>query len=187
MTSPARPSGELPVAVAGLQYGGLSGKGDDSAWCKSMACPLNWAPDVLLLQEMNGRAPERLHAHLWRTERAEHDTGPWPGQRRLGTGQPSCRAGQHRRRAADPRRRTSRDLPGRRRNAGAWCEEGSQIEAGLVLAGLVLDASLPRPLPPLPAMAVNLLVPRQHAVPGFLAAVPDAWWWRLSRAGMTAR
>ena len=67
MTSPARPSGKLLVAVANLEYGGLSEKGDDSAWCKSMACLLDWAPDVLLLQEVNGRAPYRLHAHLWRT------------------------------------------------------------------------------------------------------------------------
>jgi len=67
MTSPARPSGELRVAVANLEYGGLSEKGDDSAWCKSMACLLDWAPDVLLVQEMNGRAPYRLQAHLWRT------------------------------------------------------------------------------------------------------------------------
>jgi len=67
MTAPARLRGELRVAVANLQYGGLSGNGDDSAWCKSMACLAAWAPDVLLVQEMNGRAPWRLHAHLWRT------------------------------------------------------------------------------------------------------------------------
>ncbi len=67
MTSPARPSEELRVAVANLEYGGLSEKGDDSAWRKSMARLLDWAPDVLLLQEMNGRAPYRLQAHLWRT------------------------------------------------------------------------------------------------------------------------
>jgi len=28
--------------VANLEYGGLSDKGDDSAWCKSMACLLDW-------------------------------------------------------------------------------------------------------------------------------------------------
>jgi hypothetical protein len=67
MTSPARPSGELRVAVANLEYGGLSETGDDSAWCKSMARLLQWAPDVLLVQEMNGRAAYRLHHHLWRT------------------------------------------------------------------------------------------------------------------------
>lgn len=32
MTTPTRLSGELRVAVANLEYGGLSGKGDDSAW-----------------------------------------------------------------------------------------------------------------------------------------------------------
>ncbi len=55
------------MAVANLEYGGLSDKGDDSAWRKSMACLLDWTPDVLLLQEVNGRAPYRLQAHLWRT------------------------------------------------------------------------------------------------------------------------
>ena len=46
MTSPARPSGELRVAVANLEYGGLSDKGDDSDWCKSMACLLDWVPSL---------------------------------------------------------------------------------------------------------------------------------------------
>lgn len=67
MTSPASPSRELRVAVANLEYGGLSEQGDDTAWCKSMACLLDWVPHVLLLQEVNGRAPYRLQAHLWRT------------------------------------------------------------------------------------------------------------------------
>jgi hypothetical protein len=67
MTSPTQPSGMLRVAVANLEYGGLSQDGDDSGWCKTMACLLDWAPDVLLIQEMNGRASYRLHAHLWRT------------------------------------------------------------------------------------------------------------------------
>lgn len=69
MTSPARPTGTLSVAAANLQYGGLSESGDGSAWAKSMACLRRWAPDVLLVQEMNGRAAWRLHAHLWRTAR----------------------------------------------------------------------------------------------------------------------
>jgi hypothetical protein len=60
MTAPARPSGDLRVAVASLEYGGLPENGDDSAWCKSMACLLVRAPDVLLVQG-------RLHAHLRRT------------------------------------------------------------------------------------------------------------------------
>jgi hypothetical protein len=45
MTAPARPSGDLRVAVASLEYGGLPENGDDSAWCKSMACLLVRAPD----------------------------------------------------------------------------------------------------------------------------------------------
>jgi len=67
MTAPTRPDGKLRVAVANLEYGGLSEQGDDSAWRNSMASLLDWSPDVLLLQEMNGRAPYRLQAHLWRT------------------------------------------------------------------------------------------------------------------------
>jgi endonuclease/exonuclease/phosphatase family metal-dependent hydrolase len=68
MSVPAhQPLGELRVAVTNLEYGGLSEHGDDTAWCRSMACLLDWAPDVLLLQEGNGRAPYRLQAHLWRT------------------------------------------------------------------------------------------------------------------------
>lgn len=66
MTSPARPSGNLPAA-ADPEYGGLSENGDYGAWCKPMAWLRDWAPDVLLAREMNGRAPYRLHAHLWRT------------------------------------------------------------------------------------------------------------------------
>lgn len=42
MTTPVRPRGEFREAAAHLQYGGLSGNGDDSAWCKSMACLLDW-------------------------------------------------------------------------------------------------------------------------------------------------
>ncbi len=67
MTSPAQPRGELRVAVANLEFGGLSETGDDSAWCRSMACLLQWVPDIVLVQEMNGRAAYRLQAHLWRT------------------------------------------------------------------------------------------------------------------------
>ena len=89
MTSPARPSGELRVAVANLEYGGLSEKGDDSAWCKSIARLLDWAPDVLLLQEVNGRAPYRLHAHLWRTA---NELGMTPV---LGPASPDSVSGNH--------------------------------------------------------------------------------------------
>jgi hypothetical protein len=68
MTSPTRPGRALRVAVANLRYGGLSVDGDDSGWCKTLACLLGWAPDVLLVQEMNGRCGAyRLQAHLWRT------------------------------------------------------------------------------------------------------------------------
>ena len=67
MTSPAHPSGELRIAVANLEFGGLSETCDDSGWCKSMACLLDWEPDVVLLQEVNGRASYKLQAHLWRT------------------------------------------------------------------------------------------------------------------------
>jgi endonuclease/exonuclease/phosphatase family metal-dependent hydrolase len=89
MTSPARPSGELRVSVSNLEYGGLSGTGDDSAWCKSMAWLLDWAPDVLLLQEVNGRAPFRLHAHLWRTA---NELGMTPV---LGPASPDSVSGNH--------------------------------------------------------------------------------------------
>lgn len=89
MTALARPSGELRVAVANLEYGGLSEKGDDSAWRKSMACLLDWAPDVLLLQEVNGRAPYRLHAHLWRTA---NELGMTPV---LGPASPDSVSGNH--------------------------------------------------------------------------------------------
>jgi hypothetical protein len=75
--------------VANLEYGGLSEKGDDSAWCKSMACLLDWAPDVLLLQEMNGRAPHRLQAHLWRTA---NELGMTPV---LGPASPDSVSGNH--------------------------------------------------------------------------------------------
>jgi endonuclease/exonuclease/phosphatase family metal-dependent hydrolase len=77
------------VAVANLQYGGLSDHGDDSAWCKSMACLLDWEPDILLLQEMNGRAPHRLHAHLWRTA---NELGMTPV---LGPASPDSVSGNH--------------------------------------------------------------------------------------------
>jgi hypothetical protein len=86
MTSPA---GTLRVAVANLEYGGLAESGDDSGWCKTMACLLDWAPDVLLLQEMNGRAPYRLHAHLWRTAN-ELDMTPV-----LGPASPDSVSGNH--------------------------------------------------------------------------------------------
>jgi len=67
MTSPARPSGGLRVAVANLEYGGLAEDGGDSAWARSMACLRRWTPQVVLLQEVNGRAAWRLQEHLWRT------------------------------------------------------------------------------------------------------------------------
>lgn len=67
MTSPTQPYRELRVAAANLEFGGLAETGDDSAWCRSMACLLQWVPDILLLQEVNGRQPYRLQAHLWRT------------------------------------------------------------------------------------------------------------------------
>jgi endonuclease/exonuclease/phosphatase family metal-dependent hydrolase len=67
MTAPAQPRGELRLVSANLQFGGVAENGDDSAWCKSMACLLQWRPDVLLVQEMNGRPSYRLHEHLWRT------------------------------------------------------------------------------------------------------------------------
>jgi hypothetical protein len=75
--------------VANLEYGGLSEKGDDSAWCKSIARLLDWAPDVLLLQEVNGRAPYRLHAHLWRTA---NELGMTPV---LGPASPDSVSGNH--------------------------------------------------------------------------------------------
>lgn len=77
------------MAVANLEYGGLSGKGDDSAWRASMACLLDWAPDVLLVQEMNGRAPYRLQAHLWRTA---NELGMTPV---LGPASPGSVSGNH--------------------------------------------------------------------------------------------
>lgn len=89
MTSPARPSGELRVAVANLEYGGLSEQGDDSGWRKSMAWLADWAPDVLLAQEMNGRAPHRLLAHLWRTA---NELGMTPV---LGPASPDSVSGNH--------------------------------------------------------------------------------------------
>jgi hypothetical protein len=42
MTTRPRSTGELRVAVANLRYGGLSDKGDDSAWRTSMACLADW-------------------------------------------------------------------------------------------------------------------------------------------------
>jgi exonuclease III len=65
--SSERPAAELRIAVANLEYGGVTSKGDDSGWRKSMECLQDWAPDIVLVQEMNARAPHRLLAHLWRT------------------------------------------------------------------------------------------------------------------------
>lgn len=67
MTLPACPGGELPVAVANLEYGGLSEDGGDGARGRPVACLAGRAPQVVLLQEVNGRAAWRLQAHLWRT------------------------------------------------------------------------------------------------------------------------
>jgi endonuclease/exonuclease/phosphatase family metal-dependent hydrolase len=68
MTASAHPAGNLRVAVANLEFGGISTTGDDSAWAKSMACLRRWMPQVVLLQEVNGRLGiHRLQAHLWRT------------------------------------------------------------------------------------------------------------------------
>lgn len=78
MTSPACPSGELRIAVANLEYGGLSEDGGDSGWARSMACLRRWVPQVVLLQEVNGRAAWRLQAHLWRTAN-ELGMTPVPG------------------------------------------------------------------------------------------------------------
>lgn len=89
MTAPARPDGKLRVAVANLEYGGLSEQGDDGAWRNSMASLLDWSPDVLLLQEMNGRAPYRLQAHLWRTA---NELGMTPV---LGPASPDSVSGNH--------------------------------------------------------------------------------------------
>jgi hypothetical protein len=89
MTIPAGFNKQLRVAVANLEYGGLSETGDDSAWCKSMARLLEWAPHVLLVQEMNGRVPYRLHAHLWR---AANELGMTPV---LGPPSPDSVSGNH--------------------------------------------------------------------------------------------
>jgi endonuclease/exonuclease/phosphatase family metal-dependent hydrolase len=68
MTASDRPAATLRVAVANLEFGGLSEAGDDSAWAKSMACLRRWMPQAVLLQELNGRqGVHRLQAHLWRT------------------------------------------------------------------------------------------------------------------------
>jgi hypothetical protein len=42
MTTPAQPGRDLAVAVANLEFGGLAENGDDTAWCKTMACLLDW-------------------------------------------------------------------------------------------------------------------------------------------------
>jgi hypothetical protein len=90
MSVPAhQPLGELRVAVTNLEFGGLSDTGDDSAWCKSMACLLDWAPHMLLIQEMNGRLPYRLQAHLWRTA---NELGLTPV---LGPASPDSVSGNH--------------------------------------------------------------------------------------------
>ncbi len=52
MTSPAFPPGVLRVAVANLEYGGLSETGDDTAWHRPMACLRKW---VCLLNYRRGR------------------------------------------------------------------------------------------------------------------------------------
>jgi hypothetical protein len=60
----------LRVASANLQYGGLTETLDDRPWHMSMEYLTTWHPDVVLLQEMQGRAPARMQAHLWRTANA---------------------------------------------------------------------------------------------------------------------
>ena len=113
--------GELRVAVANIEFGGLSPAGDDSAWRQSVAClaGLGTRCRAASGSERPGTVPA-ARAPVAHRERAGHDPRPRPAQPRVGVGQPPGRAGPHRRRAAHPGRRPP---PGPAAGAeAAWCE-----------------------------------------------------------------
>jgi hypothetical protein len=63
--------GELRVASANLEFGGLDREtGDQSRWQRTIDALAAWAPHIVLVQEMMGIQPYAVFRHAWATANA---------------------------------------------------------------------------------------------------------------------